>query len=62
MAQVGKKLREGRSCQFPQRAIVAEEIEGEQALIAANRELIVQFERKIQSTLASIWGEEERPA
>ena len=39
-----------------QRAIVAE-IEAEQALVAANRELITRFEKKIQATLARIWGE-----
>ena len=39
-----------------QRAIVAE-IEAEQALVAANRELITRFEQKIQVTLARIWGE-----
>ncbi len=41
-----------------QQAIVAE-IEAEQALVAANRELITRFERKIQATLARIWGEAE---
>ena len=40
-----------------QQAIVAE-IEAEQALVAANRELITRFEQKIQTTLARIWGEE----
>ena len=40
-----------------QQAIVAE-IEAEQALVAANRELITRFEKKIQSTLVRIWGEE----
>ncbi len=39
-----------------QQAIVAE-IEAEQALVAANRELITRFEQKIQTTLARIWGE-----
>ncbi|MFH0883362.1 MAG: N-6 DNA methylase, partial [bacterium] len=39
-----------------QQAIVAE-IEAEQALVAANRELIARFEKKIQSTLARVWGE-----
>lgn len=39
-----------------QRAIVAE-IDGEQALVAANRELIERFEKKIQATLARVWGE-----
>ena len=40
-----------------QQAIVAE-IEAEQALVAANRELIRRFEKKIQATLARIWGED----
>ncbi|HYN58877.1 MAG TPA: hypothetical protein VET87_04895 [Rubrivivax sp.] len=45
-----------------QRAIVAG-IEAEQALVAANRELIARFEKKIQSTLARVWGEvEQAPA
>lgn len=39
-----------------QQAIVAE-IEAEQALVGANRELITRFEKKIQATLARIWGE-----
>jgi restriction endonuclease S subunit len=41
-----------------QQAIVAE-IEAEQALVAANRELIARFEKKIQATLARVWGDEE---
>jgi restriction endonuclease S subunit len=41
-----------------QQAIVAE-IEAEQALVAANRELITRFEQKIQATLTRIWGEDE---
>ena len=40
-----------------QQAIVAE-IEAEQTLVAANRELITRFEQKIAATLARIWGEE----
>ena len=40
-----------------QQAIVTE-IEAEQALVAANRELITRFEKKIQATLARVWGEE----
>ena len=43
-----------------QQAIVAE-IEAEQALVAANRELIARFEQKIQASLARIWGEESTP-
>jgi len=42
-----------------QQAIVAE-IEAEQALINANRELITRFEAKIQTTLSRIWGEEAK--
>jgi len=40
-----------------QQAIVAE-IEAEQVLVVANRELIARFENKIQATLACVWGEE----
>ena len=40
-----------------QQAIVAE-IEAEQALVAANRELITRFEAKIKTTLARVWGED----
>jgi len=40
-----------------QQAIVAE-IEAEQAIVAANRELIARFEKKIQATLARVWGED----
>lgn len=38
-----------------QRAIVAE-IEAEQALVAANRELIVRFEAKIKAVINRVWG------
>ncbi len=41
-----------------QQAIVAE-VEAEQALVAANRELIDRFEKKIQATIARVWGEAE---
>jgi type I restriction enzyme M protein len=44
-----------------QRAIVAK-IEAEQALVAANRELISRFEKKIQATLARVWGDDEPAA
>jgi hypothetical protein len=30
--------------------------------LAANRELIAHFEKKIQATLVRIWGEAEAPA
>jgi type I restriction enzyme M protein len=39
-----------------QEAIVTE-IETEQALVKANRELVARFEKKVQSTLTRIWGE-----
>jgi len=39
-----------------QRAIVAE-IEAEQALVAANRELIARMERKIQAVIGRVWGD-----
>jgi len=41
-----------------QQAIVAE-IKAEQALVAANRELIARFEKKIQDTLTRVWGDDE---
>jgi len=41
-----------------QQAIVAE-IEAEQELVNANRELIERFEKKIQATLARVWGEDQ---
>jgi len=44
-----------------QQAIVAE-IEAEQALVTANRELIARFEKKIQATLSRVWGEDESAA
>ncbi len=40
-----------------QNAIVSE-IEAEQGLVANNRELIARFEKKIQTTLARVWGED----
>ncbi|MGH9427629.1 MAG: restriction endonuclease subunit S, partial [Terriglobia bacterium] len=43
-----------------QQAIVAE-IETEQSLVAANREVTSHFEKKIQATLRRIWGE-DKPA
>jgi len=34
------------------------EIEAQQTLVVANRELIIRFEQMIQATLAPLWGEE----
>ncbi len=64
MRQAAQLSQDSRDCQIPlpplatQQAIVAE-IEAEQALVAANRELIARFEKKIQATLARVWGEDE---
>jgi len=38
---------------------IVKEIEDEQSLVAANRELITRFEKKIRTTLSRIWGNEE---
>ena len=40
-----------------QQAIVAE-LEAEQALVAANRELVERMERKIQAAVGRVWGED----
>jgi hypothetical protein len=40
-----------------QRELVIE-LEAERALVEANRELIARFEKKIQSKLAEVWGDE----
>lgn len=40
-------------------SIVAE-IESEQRLVASTRELIVRFEKKIQATLARVWGDDTK--
>lgn len=37
------------------------EIEGYQEVINGARELITRFEKKIQATLARVWGEDEQP-
>jgi hypothetical protein len=38
---------------------IAAEIEAEQAMVDANRELIERFEKKIQATIACVWGDDE---
>jgi len=61
-ANLSSKWVEGYEIPLPllttQQAIVAE-IEAEQGLVAANRELIGRFEKKIQATLARVWGEDK---
>jgi type I restriction enzyme M protein len=54
-----------RALQIPCPPIVAQqqivtEIEAEQAIVFANKDLITRFEKKIQSALASVWGEENK--
>ena len=44
-----------------QHKIVAE-IKAEQQLVAANRDLKERFEKKIQATIARVWGEDEKLA
>ena len=44
------------------RQTIVAEIEAEQALVTANRELIKRMEKKVQTTLARIWGEEAEAA
>jgi len=44
-----------------QSTLVAE-FETEQALVAANPELITRFEQKIQATLARLWGKQPTAA
>ena len=62
-AQPQLPIRSLNEAKFPfpplptQQAIVAE-IEAEQALVNANRELIARMEKKIQATLARVWGED----
>ena len=46
---------------LPDQASIVDEINSEQTLVSANRELIARFEQKIQATLARIWGEEQAP-
>ena len=38
---------------------IVQEIEAEQALVEANRELIERFEKKIQAAIGRVWGEAE---
>ena len=54
-------IRDPASFQILPDTIVAE-LKAEQALVAANRELITRFEKKIQATLARVWGEEATAA
>jgi len=44
---------------IPTQESIVVEIEAEQALVNANRELINRFEKKIQGALARVWGEDE---
>ena len=63
IGQAGINLKSLGEFQIPlpsldtQQALIAE-IEAEQALANANEKLIERFEKKIQSTIARVWGEE----
>jgi type I restriction enzyme M protein len=46
---------------FETQQIIVSELQAEQSLVDSNRELITRFERKIQATLARIWGETGNP-
>jgi len=52
-----EKLREKGASALTDEELVAE-IEAERALLEPNRKLVELFEKKIQSNLAEIWGEE----
>ena len=43
---------------LPVQEAVADALDVERALVEANRKLVELFEKKIQSNLAEIWGEE----
>ena len=38
---------------------IVSEIQAEQALVAANRDLIARFEKKVQATFTRVWGVDE---
>ncbi len=38
---------------------IVEEIDAEQTLVDGNRELIFRCDKKIQATLARVWGDDE---
>jgi hypothetical protein len=52
----------GNDFERTSKGFIVAEIEAEQALVDANRELVVRMEKKVQATLARIWGEESKPA
>ena len=62
MVHTTKSTMEKRKFPLPplatQQDIVAE-IEAEQALVNANRELIERFEKKIQAAIGRVWEEAE---
>lgn len=43
----------------PMVALKPNDLDAEHALVVANRELIARFEKKIRSTLARVWGEDD---
>ena len=45
-----------------EREVIVSELNTEQTLVAANRELTERMEKKIQAAIARVWGEEETEA
>lgn len=52
-----RTLREEPCVSRPFRVRAIDQIE--QVLVGANRELMTRFEKKIQQTIARVWGEEK---
>lgn len=65
MMHATKSGMEARKFPLPPLAIqqaIASEIDAEQALVSANRELVIRFEQKIQIALARVWSKETATA
>ena len=58
-ATVYRKLQNPSSIALNIQQQIVAEIESEQALVDANRELIARFEKKIQDAVGRVWGEDE---
>ncbi|ARM11329.1 hypothetical protein Bra5_CH01061 [Rhizobium phaseoli Brasil 5] len=59
MQRVPRAVLEEETITVPERAIqeaIVAEIEAEQALVNGNRDLIARFEKKIENTIARVWG------
>ncbi|MBB2708330.1 restriction endonuclease subunit S [Rhizobium phaseoli] len=59
LQRVPRAVLEEETITVPERAIqeaIVAEIEAEQALVNGNRDLIARFEKKIENTIARVWG------